>query len=92
MSAEVNRGNEESLNRRNHCEIGTTNDERLTVRVTIFQAFGAKTAPKAPEQNHRGMYFPLDFESLRDTSFFNNLTCHIITCRFVPPENQGGVG
>ncbi len=41
------------------------------------------------EQNHnRGMYFPLDFESLRDTSFFNNLTCHIITCRFVPPETK----
>ena len=34
------------------------------------------------------MYFPLDLESLHDTGLFNNLTCHIITCRFVPPETK----
>ena len=32
----------------------------------------------------KGMYFPLDFESLNDSSFFNNLTCHMSTCQHIP--------
>jgi len=39
-------------------------------------------------QQGQGKCFPLDLESLHDTSFLNNLTCHIITCRFVPLETK----
>jgi len=46
----------------------------------------AKAYPGA--RYHEGMYFPLDLESLHDSSFFNNLTCHIMTCPLVPLETK----
>lgn len=41
--------------------------------------------------NHQGCYFPFDLDSLRDTSFFNNLTRHILNCQNVPPETKGAL-
>jgi hypothetical protein len=37
---------------------------------------------------HKGMYFPLDLESLYDSSFSHNLTCHIMTCQHAPLETK----
>jgi len=36
------------------------------------------------ERYLRGMYFPLDLESLCDSSLPCNLQCHIMTCQYVP--------
>ncbi|KAL7493076.1 hypothetical protein ACHAWT_002196 [Skeletonema menzelii] len=38
------------------------------------------------ERFHRGMYFPLGLESLRDSSFSKNLTTHVLTCQHAPFE------
>ncbi|KAL7490735.1 hypothetical protein ACHAWT_000676 [Skeletonema menzelii] len=40
------------------------------------------------ERYKRGMYFPLDFESLHDSSFSQNLSCHVMTCKYVPVETK----
>eukprot|EP00986_Skeletonema_menzelii_P005092 scaffold1799_cov201-Skeletonema_menzelii.AAC.2 len=40
------------------------------------------------ERYKRGMYFPLDFESLHDSSFSQNLACHVMTCMYVPVETK----
>ena len=38
------------------------------------------------ERSHRGMYFPLDLESLHDSSLSHNLTVHLTTCQHAPFE------
>ncbi len=40
------------------------------------------------QQYQEGMYFPLDFESLHDTSFSQHLLCHIMTCPFALIETK----
>ncbi len=41
-----------------------------------------------PGEEHSGLFFPLDLESLHDSALFNNLACHIVTCRHVPLETK----
>jgi hypothetical protein len=36
------------------------------------------------ERYQKGMYFPLELESLCDASFSGNLHCHIMTCQYAP--------
>ena len=38
------------------------------------------------ERYHKGMYFPLDLESLHDSSFSHNLIAHLMTCEHAPSE------
>jgi hypothetical protein len=40
------------------------------------------------DRHHKGMYFPLDLESLHDSSFSQNLTWHIMTCQHTPLETK----
>jgi hypothetical protein len=44
----------------------------------------AKARPE--ERYHRGTYFPLDLESLHDSSFSHNLQVHLMTCQHTPFE------
>jgi len=44
------------------------------------------------ERYHKGMYFPLDLESLHDSSFSHNLTVHIMTCEHAPLETKEALG
>eukprot|EP00985_Skeletonema_marinoi_P000453 scaffold162_cov117-Skeletonema_marinoi.AAC.8 len=40
------------------------------------------------KRNHKGMYCPLDLESLHDSSLSHNLTVHIMTCENAPFETK----
>ena len=46
----------------------------------------AKAHSDSSGRNHRGMYFPLDLESLHDSSLSHNLTAHLMTCKHTPLE------
>ncbi len=39
-------------------------------------------------EDHGGMYFPLDLESLHDSSFAHHLTFHMFTCQHVPLKTR----
>ena len=69
-----------SLNRRK------TKPEKWDTLSGLCCKHCAKAYPGA--RYHEGMYFPLDLESLHDSSFFTNLTCHIMTCPLVPLETK----
>ncbi len=60
-------------------------------KLNTLSGLCCKHCARAHPGEHVGMYFPLDFESLHDSSFFNNLTCHMATCRFVPLETKGAL-
>ncbi len=74
------------------CRPSTTALRRRRIKpenLDTLSGLCCKHCAKAhPGKEHSGLFFPLDLESLHDSAFFNNLTCHIVTCRHVPLETK----
>lgn len=69
-----------ALNRR------TTKPEKWDTLSGLCCRYCAKVYADSGGRCHRGMYFPLDLESLHDSSLSHNLTTHLMICQHTPLE------
>ena len=62
----------------------------LETLLILLQQYCAQAKPNAlidaRHHQYKGMYFPLDLESLYDSSFSHNLTEHVMSCQRVPQD------